>query len=57
MIDRSWDPKAKVSMKIILVHDWKIFIQLVCKSVDFISKTFINKMKFRVSVTDNFKLG
>ena len=57
MIDRSWDPKAKVSMKIILVHDWKILIQLVCKSVDFISKTFINKMKFRVSVTDNFKLG
>ena len=27
-------------MKIILVHDWKIFVQIVCKSVDFMSKPF-----------------
>ena len=44
-------------MKIILVHDWKIFMKIVCKSVDFISKTFINKMKVRYPVTDNFKVG
>ena len=27
-------------MKIISVHGWKIFIQIVCKSVDFMSKPF-----------------
>ena len=27
-------------MNIISVHDWKIFVQTVCKSVDFKSKPF-----------------
>ena len=27
-------------MKIISVHNWKIFVQIVCKSVDFMSKPF-----------------
>ena len=32
--------KGYGSMKIISVHDWKIFVQIVCKSVDFMSKPF-----------------
>ena len=27
-------------MKVISVHDWKIFVQIVCKSVDSMSKPF-----------------
>ena len=27
-------------MKTISVHDWKIFVQILCKSVDFMSKPF-----------------
>ena len=30
-------------MKIISVHDWKIFVQIVCKSVDFMSKNLSKK--------------
>ena len=30
-------------MKIISVHEGKIFVQIVCKSVDFMSKPFKNQ--------------